>query len=78
MLFVEFRFFWFFLAVFAVYWALRENRNRKIWLLLCSYFFYACWNWKFLFLIMASSGLDYLVGTMLAQTDDPRRRRGWL
>src|SRR5256714_766296 len=66
MLFVEFRFFWFFLAVFAVYWSLRENRTRKIWLLLCSYFFYACWNWKFLFLIMASSALDYLVGTMLA------------
>jgi len=48
-----------FLAVFAVYWSLRENRTRKIWLLLCSYFFYACWNWKFLFLIMASSALDY-------------------
>src|SRR5437868_7972108 len=78
MLFIEFRFFWFFLAVFAVYWALRENRSRKIWLLVCSYFFYACWNWKFLFLIMASSALDYLVGTMLARTDDPRKRRGWL
>ena len=78
MLFVEFRFFWFFLAVFAVYWSLRENRNRKIWLLVCSYFFYACWNWKFLFLIMASSALDYFVGSMLAKTDDPRKRRGWL
>src|SRR5204863_488922 len=61
MLFVEFRFFWFFLAVFAVYWSLRENRTRKIWLLACSYFFYACWHWKFLFLIMASSALDYLL-----------------
>jgi D-alanyl-lipoteichoic acid acyltransferase DltB (MBOAT superfamily) len=71
MLCVEFRFFWFFLAVFAVYWSLRENRSRKIWLLVCSYFFYACWNWKFLFLIMASSALDYLVGSMLARTDDP-------
>jgi alginate O-acetyltransferase complex protein AlgI len=78
MLFVESRFFWFFLAVFAVYWSLRENRTRKIWLLLCSYFFYACWNWKFLFLIMASSALDYLVGAMLARTQDPRARRGWL
>src|SRR6476469_3819872 len=78
MLFVEFRFFWFFLAVFAVYWSLRENRSRKIWLLLCSYFFYACWNWKFLFLIIASSALDYFVGSMLARTDDPRKRRGWL
>jgi len=78
MLFVEFRFFWFFLAVFAVYWSLRENRTRKIWLLLCSYFFYACWNWKFLFLIMASSALDYFIGTMLARTENQRARRGWL
>ena len=59
MLFVEFRFFWFFLAVFSVYWSLRENRSRKIWLLVCSYIFYAAWNWKFLFLLMGSSALDY-------------------
>jgi alginate O-acetyltransferase complex protein AlgI len=78
MLFVEFRFFWFFLAVFALYWSLRRNDSRKIWLLVCSYFFYACWNWKFLFLIMASSALDYFVGMMLARTSDARSRRGWL
>jgi alginate O-acetyltransferase complex protein AlgI len=78
MLFVEFRFFWFFLAVFAVYWSLRRNDSRKIWLLVCSYFFYAAWNWKFLFLIMASSALDYFVGTMMSRTENPRARRGWL
>jgi alginate O-acetyltransferase complex protein AlgI len=78
MLFIEFRFFWFFLVVFSVYWSLRENRSRKIWLLVCSYIFYAAWNWKFVFLLMGSSALDYFVGTMLARTDNPRARRGWL
>jgi alginate O-acetyltransferase complex protein AlgI len=78
MLFVEFRFFWFFLAVFAVYWSLRRNDSRKIWLLVCSYIFYAAWNWKFLFLIMASSALDYFVGAMMARTQNQRARRGWL
>jgi alginate O-acetyltransferase complex protein AlgI len=78
MLFVEFRFFWFFLVVFSVYWSLRENRSRKIWLLLCSYVFYAAWNWKFLFLLMGSSALDYFVGRMLARTENARARRGWL
>jgi alginate O-acetyltransferase complex protein AlgI len=78
MLFVEFRFFWFFLAVFAVYWSLGRNDLRKIWLLICSYFFYACWNWKFLFLIMASSALDYFVGQMMTRSKNQRRRRGWL
>jgi alginate O-acetyltransferase complex protein AlgI len=78
MLFVEFRFFWFFLIVFSVYWGLRRNESRKLWLLVCSYVFYAAWNWKFLFLIMGSSALDYLVGAMLTRTQDPRARRGWL
>jgi len=78
MLFVEFRFFWFFLAVFCVYWSLRENRSRKIWLLICSYVFYAAWDWRFLFLLMASSTLDYFVGLRLARTENPRARRGWL
>lgn len=78
MLFVEFRFFWFFLVVFGVYWSLRENRSRKLWLLVCSYLFYAAWNWKFLFLLIGSSGVDYLVGFMLTRTESPDRRRGWL
>lgn len=42
MLFVQFRFFVFFLIVFAVHWALRSNNARKWWLLLCSQFFFAC------------------------------------
>src|SRR3954471_12695215 len=78
MLFVEFRFFWFFLVVFCVYWALRNNTARKTWLLICSYIFYAAWNWKFLFLLMGSSLLDYVVGAMLARTDDPGKRKAWL
>ncbi len=42
MLFVEARFFLFFALVFAVAWTLRSNTARKAFLLLCSYFFYAC------------------------------------
>src|SRR5580693_8827762 len=42
MLFVEFRFFVFFLIVFGVHWTLRGNTARKWWLLLCSQTFYAC------------------------------------
>src|SRR5260370_15355058 len=42
MLFIEFRFFVFFLVVLGVHWALPSNTWRKAWLLLCSHFFYAC------------------------------------
>ncbi len=78
MLFVELRFLWFFLAVFAVYWSLRRNDSRKLWLLICSYLFYAAWNWKFLFLLLASTTLDYVVGLMLAGSKTQKARRAWL
>jgi alginate O-acetyltransferase complex protein AlgI len=78
MSFVEFRFLWFFLLVFVVFWTLRENRSRKIWLLCCSYVFYAAWNWKFCFLLLGSTTVDYVVGRMLARENDPRWRRFWI
>src|SRR5712664_2473720 len=65
MSFVEFRFLWFFLVVFIVYWTMRNNTARKVWLLLCSYSFYAAWNWKFTFLVLGSTTVDYIVGQML-------------
>jgi alginate O-acetyltransferase complex protein AlgI len=42
MLFIEFRFLIFFAVVFCVYWTLGSNTARKVWLLTCSLFFYAC------------------------------------
>jgi alginate O-acetyltransferase complex protein AlgI len=42
MLFFEFRFFIFYALVFCVVWTLRSNTARKVWLLACSHFFYAC------------------------------------
>jgi len=67
MSFVEFRFLWFFLFVFIVYWAMRSNTGRKVWLLLCSYIFYAAWNWKFTLLVLGSTTVDYIVGQMLGR-----------
>ena len=78
MIFTEGRFFVFFLVAFSVYWALRGNRERKVWLLATSYFFYAAWNAWFLTLIVGSTLVDYFVGRMLGKTEAPRARRGWL
>lgn len=41
-LFVELRFAWIFALIFGVHWALRSQRARKLWLLLASHAFYAC------------------------------------
>src|SRR5258708_19947461 len=78
MSFVEFRFLWFFLLVFIVYWAMRNNAARKVWLLLCSYAFYAAWSWKVTFLLLGSTTVDYIVGQMLGRTESPAWRRFWI
>ena len=62
MLFTEYRFFAFFALVLIVYWALRGNGARKLWLLVCSYGFYAAWDWRFLSLILISTTVDYVAG----------------
>ncbi|MGL4499259.1 MAG: MBOAT family O-acyltransferase [Planktothrix sp.] len=78
MIFSEFRFFIFFAIVFSIYWILSKNSSRKVWLLLCSYAFYAAWDWRFLSLILASTTIDYAVGVMISKTVNPRYRKGWL
>ena len=44
MLFTEFRYLVFFAVVFTVYWTLRSNSKRKVWLLGASYLFYGSWD----------------------------------
>lgn len=78
MLFVELRFFVFFAVAFATYWLLPRNAPRKVWLLGCSYFFYAAWDWRFLSLILLSTAIDYMVGIRLGERTDPRARRRWV
>ncbi len=54
------------------------NTARKVWLLLCSYVFYAAWNWKFTFLVLGSTAVDYIVGLMLGRSKSPTSRRLWI
>ncbi len=79
MLFVEFRFLPFFAVALIVTWSLRSNSLRKLWLLACSYFFYAAWDWRFLGLILFSTSLDWLCGARIhAARGNRRRMRLWL
>jgi len=76
-IFTELRFPVFFGLVFAAYWLLRGNRGRKAFLLLASWVFYAAWDWRFLGLILYSSGIDYVCGRWLQREERPARRR-WI
>jgi len=75
MLFTELSFLPFLLAALVVHWALPTSRLRKGWLLVCSYVFYAAWDWRFLSLIWFSTLVDYGVGLGLGRVESPVRRK---
>lgn len=67
MLFPTFEFAGFFLLVFIGFWyVFRRSRDRKLFLIGASYFFYALWDWRFCFLLLASTAANftfaYLIG----------------
>ncbi|WP_421812230.1 MBOAT family O-acyltransferase [Flagellimonas sp.] len=51
--------------VFILYWIVAKFNNLKVQnglILTASYIFYGLWDWRFLFLILASTIVDYFVG----------------
>src|SRR5262245_11808464 len=67
--------FWFlFLAVFAPYWRLSHRRQNDL-LLVASYVFYGFWDYRFLFLILISTVIDFIGGLGVAGVELPRTRR---
>jgi D-alanyl-lipoteichoic acid acyltransferase DltB (MBOAT superfamily) len=53
----------FFIGVLVLTWPLRKAvPKRNLLLLVASYYFYGCWDWRFLSLIVISTLVDYLVG----------------
>lgn len=61
MLFNSLEFLIFFPIVIALYFAL-PNRFRWILLLVASYYFYMCWNYKYVVLILITTFTNYLCG----------------
>jgi alginate O-acetyltransferase complex protein AlgI len=79
MLFNSVEFFIFLPIVFALYWFVvnRNLRFQNILLLAASYFFYACWDYRFLFLLMFSTFLDYYTGLQIDSATSGRVRKFW-
>ena len=79
MLFNSFQFAYFFAALFPIYWLLRNHyRVQNVLLLSAGYFFYACWNPKFLALLVISTVMDFGCGIMVDRIDDPRKRKSFV
>jgi alginate O-acetyltransferase complex protein AlgI len=69
-----------FLFIFApvailVYYGLSNHRAKLWWLLLCSYFFYGYWNYKFLPLLIFSTTIDFYLGLWMSKIEAERKRR---
>ncbi|MFZ4582432.1 MAG: MBOAT family O-acyltransferase [Paludibacter sp.] len=80
MLFNSLNFAIFLPVVFILYWfATKENlRLQNILLLISSYFFYACWDWRFMFLLIFSTLLDYFTGIKIHEAKNQRKKLFWL
>lgn len=74
MQFNTFEFLVFFTIVLCVYWLL-SHRQQNAFLLVASYVFYGWWDWRFLFLLFATTVVDFYVGLALGKRDDERARR---
>lgn len=66
--------------VFLLYWfgAKGNLKLQNILLLVSSYFFYACWDWRFLFLLIFSTTLDYYTGIKIHESQSSRMKLFWL
>jgi len=79
MLFNSLSFLIFLLLVFGLYWFIANKKLKwqNLLLLAASYYFYACWDWRFLFLLVFSTLLDYYTGIKMANAKSGRTKTTW-
>ena len=65
--------------VFAVYWALRKHlKAQNFFIAVASYVFYSMWDWRFLFLILFSTAVDYTMGLYIDKNKSNQKRKFFL
>ena len=68
-----------FLPVVAIlYWTVFNRhgvRLRNAFLLVCSWFFYGMWDWRFLGLLIFSSTTDYVLGRLIGRTAESQKKK---
>ena len=78
MIFNSLIFFIFLPICFLVYALLKGNtRAQNIWLLVCSYYFYGYWDWRFLSLIAFSTVIDFIAGQKIQHSENEKVRKGF-
>lgn len=59
-----------FLPIVLLVYFILPQKVRYVWLLISSYYFYMCWNAKYILLIMTSTIVTYIGGILLEQIDN--------
>lgn len=80
MLFNSIAFLLFLPVIFILYWCVC-NKNYKfqnMLLLAASFYFYGCWDWRFLFLLVFSILLDYFSGIQIENSKTKKQATFWL
>ncbi|MCB1203789.1 MAG: MBOAT family protein [Verrucomicrobiae bacterium] len=70
--------FWLFLAVVLLVYHRLGHRLQNRFLLLASYFFYGCWDWRFLFLILFTTAFDFFAARRIEASADATVRKYWV
>lgn len=80
MLFNSFDFGFFLVVVYAIYWLIGTERRvaQNVLILVSSYVFYGLWDWRFLFLLLGSTLIDYIAGRALFVSKGKWARNAWL
>ncbi|MFH6963219.1 MBOAT family O-acyltransferase [Flavobacterium plurextorum] len=65
--------------VFLLYWFVfnKNKSTQNFVLIIASYYFYSCWDWRFLFLLVFSTFLDYYTGIQIEKGKSEKSRKFW-
>jgi D-alanyl-lipoteichoic acid acyltransferase DltB (MBOAT superfamily) len=65
--------------VFFLYWFVfnKTKSTQNALLIIASYYFYSCWDWRFLFLLVFSTFLDYYTGIQIEKGKSENSRKFW-
>lgn len=77
MLFNSLEFLVFFAIVVAAYFAI-HHKYRWVLLLAASYYFYMCWDYRYVLLILATTTVNYLSGIQIYRTDNKKLKNLYL
>lgn len=79
MFFNSLHFAFFLPLVFILYWYVGRSSKKmqNVILILASYYFYSCWDWRFLFLLVFSTFLDYFTALKVEQSQKESTRKIW-